>query len=228
MRPRCLWTHVGGEDGDNGDKIKLKTIPGASLDIQLSGVPRTLLIPLWGHAKATRAKSRIISDHKAVEVVEKLGFDFEALDKGMNPSSEFFQIARARALDDVIRDSLARNPKATIINLGAGLDTAFFRVDNGLLQWFDVDLPQVIELRKQLIPETVRGRCVSSSLLDPDWVRAIGPRSDGVLLFASGVLIYFRKTELQRLLSILSDAFPGGELVFDTQSRMSAFLATSR
>lgn len=192
------------------------------MDFQLSGVPKTLLMPLWSRAKAARANSRVISDPKAVEIVEKLRFDFEKFEKGMNPSSEFFQVARARALDDLIRGFLAHNPKATIVNLGAGFDTAFFRIDNGQLRWFDVDLPQVIELRKRLIPETVRNRCVSASLLDPEWVRAIEPRSDGVFLFASGVLIYFRKAELQALFSILGDAFPSAELAFDTQSRISA------
>lgn len=66
------------------------------LDFQLSGVPRTLRIPLWSRAKATRASSSVISDPKAVEIVEKLGVDFGELEKGTNPTSEFFQVARAR------------------------------------------------------------------------------------------------------------------------------------
>jgi O-methyltransferase involved in polyketide biosynthesis len=178
-------------------------------------------MPLWSRAKATRADRRIISDRKAVEIVEKLGVDFDALDKGINPFSGFFQVVRARVLDDIIRSFLVHNPKATVVDLGAGLDTAFWRVDNGLLRWFDVDLPQVITLRKQLIPETDRSRYISASILDPDWVHEIVPRTDGVFLFARGVFIYFRKAELSRLLSILVDAFPEAELAFDTQSRMS-------
>ncbi len=143
------------------------------LDFQLSGVPRALLIPLWSRAKATRANNKVISDPKAVEIVEKLGFDFEELERGTNPTSEFFQVARARALDDLVRALLARHPKAVVVSLGAGLDTAFHRIDNGQLRWFDVDLPPVIELRKQLIPETVRSRAISASLLDPGWVQRL-------------------------------------------------------
>jgi len=192
------------------------------LDFQLSGVPRTLLIPLWSRAKATRANSALISDPKAAEIVEKLGVDFGDLEKGTNPTSEFFQAARARALDDLVRAFLARNPKATVISLGAGLDTAFYRVDNGELHWFDVDLAQVIELRKRFIPETDRSRCISASLLDPRWVQEIGQTPAGVFLFASGVLIYLTRAELRGLFSILVDSFPGGELAFDTQSKFSA------
>jgi len=195
-----------------------------ALDFELSGVPRTLLIPLWSRAKATRANSRVISDPKAVEIVDRLGFDFEELERGTNPTSEFFQVARARALDDLVRAFLARHPKATIVSLGAGLDTALHRIDNGQLRWFDVDLPPVIELRKQLIPETDRSRCISVSLLDPEWARAIGSTPEGVFLFASGVMIYFTKAELRRLFSILADSFPGSELVFDTQSKLSAMM----
>ena len=194
------------------------------IDFQLSGVPRTLLIPLWSRAKATRANSRVISDPKAVEIVEKLGIDFGQLEKGTNPTSEFFQVARARALDDLVRSFLERHPKAAIVSLGTGLDTAFFRIDNGLLRWFDVDLPQVIELRRQLIPETDRSRCISASLLDLGWVREFGQTPEGVFLFASGVLIYLTKPELRRLLSMLVEAFPGGELAFDTQSKFSAMM----
>ncbi len=185
-------------------------------------MPKTLLIPLWSRAKATRAKSRLISDPKAVDIVERLGANFEELEKGTNPTSEFFQVARARALDDLVRAFLADQPRAAVVCLGAGLDTAFFRIDNGLLRWFDVDLPPVVELRKKLIPETDRSRCISGSLLDPEWAREIGPTPEGVFLFASGVLIYFAKVKLCRLFSILVEAFPGGELAFDTQSKFSA------
>ena len=194
------------------------------LDFQLSGVPRTLLIPLWSRAKATRANSRVIADPKAVEIVARLGVDFGDLEKGTNPASEFFQVARARALDDLVRAFLARHPRAIIVSLGAGLDTAFFRIDNGLLRWFDVDLPPVIELRKKLIPETDRSRCISGSLLDPEWARAIGSTPERVFLFASGVLIYLSKSELRRLFAILGESFPGGELAFDTQSKFSAMM----
>ena len=194
------------------------------LDFQLSGVPRTLLIPLWSRAKATRANNRVISDPKAVEIVERLGVDFGELEKGTNPTSEFFQVARARALDDLVRSFLERHPKGAIVSLGAGLDTAFFRIDNGLLRWFDVDLPPVIELRKKLIPETDRSRCVSASLLDPGWVREFGQTPEGVFLFASGVLIYLTKAELRGLFSVLVDSFPGGELAFDARSKFSAMM----
>ena len=90
------------------------------------------------------------------------------------------------------------------------MDTAFYRIDNGLPRWFDVDLPPVIELRKKLIPETDRSRCISASLLDPEGVRKNGQNFEVMFFFASGGLLYFTKAELRRFFFLLVEAFPGG------------------
>ena len=192
-------------------------------DFDLSGVPRTLLMPLWGRAKATLANSSILSDERAVELVSKLNVDFQRLDQSLHPLNDLITVARERAVDDLVRAFIEARPNATIVNLGAGLDTAFHRVDNGSLRWFDVDLPEVIEIRKQLLPETDRSRCVSGSLLDPQWTAEIDPTSNGVFCFAKGVLVYLKKADLRKLLDILADAFPGSDLAFDLQSWMSVF-----
>lgn len=184
----------------------------------LTGVNRTLLMPLWGRAKATRAGSRILSDPTAVAIVERLDIDLSDLDRTLHPSNELFTIARARALDDVARAFVRQHPAATVVNLGAGLDTAFQRVDNGEVTWFDVDLPDVIALRTRLIPPTDRSRCIAGSLLEPGWAPDVrGP----VLCLASGVLVYMSAAEIRRLLALLASAFPGGEFAFDVQSPLT-------
>jgi len=194
-----------------------------STDFDLSGIPKTLLMPLWGRAKATMAKSPILSDPRAVDLVRSLSVDFERLDKALHPLNDLVTVARERAIDDIIRGFLTATPNATVVNLGAGLDTAFDRVDNGLLRWFDVDLPEVIEVRKRLLREGDRSRCVSASLLDSRWTESIDATSSGVLCFAKGVLVYLTKLDLRRLFGILASAFPECEVAFDLQSWMSAF-----
>ncbi len=185
-------------------------------------------MPLWGRAKATRANSPILSDAKALQIVGKLGLDLQDFDRVLHPSNELFTIARVRALDDLVRGFLIEHPKATIINLGAGLDTGFFRTDNGLLVWFDVDLPQVIELRRELIPETQRNRYISGSILEPEWVKEVTAESKATFLLASGVMVYFRKAELRKLLSLLLESFPAAELAFDVQSWITNFFGNRR
>jgi O-methyltransferase involved in polyketide biosynthesis len=105
-----------------------------------------------------------------------------------------------------------------VINLGAGLDTGFCRVDNGLIQWYDLDLPNVIALRKQLIPETGRTHYIAKSLFDMSWCNEIKhPKhtNDGVFIISAAVLMYFEETQVRRLFSSLADELPGAEMVFN-------------
>ncbi len=198
------------------------------MDFGLAGVNRTLLMPLWGRAKATRAGSRILSDPQAVAIVERLGIDLSDLDRTLHPSNELFTIARARALDDITRRFLRRHAAATVVNLGAGLDTAFHRVDDGRVAWCDVDLPEVIDLRQRLIPSAERSRCIAASILEPAWVREVTPQPAAILCLACGLLAYLAAADIRKLLAILATAFPGGELAFDVQSPVTNFFGNRR
>mgnify|MGYP005846454589 CR=1 FL=1 len=192
------------------------------MKINLKNVQRTLLLPLWGRAKLTKTGNPILSDPKAVEIVDQIiEYDFESVEKIF---TEFFNvgwITRAKMFDETIKTFLSKHPRATIINLGAGLDTTFFRVDNGLLHWYDLDLPEVIEIRTKIIPERDRSKCIAKSLFDPGWIEEISTNRHDVLFLAGGVLFYFNETEVKELFRLLADSFPGGEIVFDTVSEFS-------
>lgn len=193
--------------------------------VTLSGVSETLLSPLWGRAKISTEHSALFYDAKAVELVEYIDYDFSALDKKLNLESNIVFVARARQFDDKIRAYITEYPHASVINLGAGLDTTFYRVDNGLIHWYDLDLPDVIELRKQLIPETDRVRCVAKSLLDLRWRNDVEDTENGVFMVSCGVLGFFEKSQIKQFFSSLADNFPGGELVFDTASKLGNLIS---
>lgn len=189
------------------------------MKINLTNVQRTLLLPLWGRAKLTRTGNPVLSDPKAVEIVEQIvEYDFDSVEKIF---SDFFNvgwITRAKMFDDTIKAFLSKHPEATVVNLGAGLDTTFFRIDNGLLRWYDLDLPDVIEIRKKVIPESDRSKCIAASMLDPAWVKEVKAGSSEVMFFSGGVLFYFTETEVKELFKLLADNFPGTEIIFDTIS----------
>jgi O-methyltransferase involved in polyketide biosynthesis len=179
-------------------------------------------LPLWGRAKLSKKDNPILKDPRAVELVENLiEYDFERLDKHLSEFSNIGWLVRARMFDDTIRRFESAHPEATIANLGAGLDTTFFRVDNGLIKWYDLDLPDVIEVRRRIIPESDRMKYIARSLLDMSWVKDVKRVRDGILFFAGGVLFYFEELEVKRVLSGLADSFPGGDIVFDTISPYS-------
>ena len=192
--------------------------------ISLSGVSETLLGPLWNRAKLSRERNSVLNDTKAIEIVEKIDYDFSKIDTNIPPAVTLLFVARAKHFDNKIKAYIAEHPRASVVNIGAGLDTTFYRVDNGLIHWYDLDLPAVIEIRKQLIPETDRATCIAKSFLDPSWCKDIEHTEEGVFMVVGGVLIWFDESQVKQFFSLLADNFPGGEIVFDAISKLSALL----
>ena len=106
-----------------------------------------------------------------------------------------------------------------MVNLGAGLDATFYRVDNGIIHWYDLDLPAVIDMRLKLLPEPDRVTYVAKSLLDPSWCKDINTE-DGVFMIASGAFQFFEESEMKQFFLMLADNFPDGEIVFDVPSKI--------
>jgi O-methyltransferase involved in polyketide biosynthesis len=189
------------------------------IKIKLSGVSETLLGPLWSRAKLSREHNPVLSDTKAIEIIEHIDYDFSTIDQNIPPVVELLIIVRAKHFDDKIKAYIAEHPRASVVNIGAGLDTTFYRVDNGLIRWYNLDLPAVIDIRKQLIPETERTTCIAKSLFDPSWCQDIKHTEDGVFMVVGGVLYYFEESQVKEFFSLIADDFPGGEIVFDALSR---------
>jgi len=155
--------------------------------INLSGISRTLLTPLWERAQFSKEYGSLFNDPKAIEIVKKLDYDFPTSPQipFLSHLSSLFA-AQAKQFDEKIKAYMAEHSPASVVNIGAGLDTTFYRVDNGLIHWCDLDLPSVIELRKQLIPETNRSTCIAKSFLDPTWCKYVRDAEEGVFMIAGG------------------------------------------
>lgn len=192
------------------------------MEPDLKDVQKTLLLPLWGRAKLSKMGNPVLHDSKAVEILDQMTeYDFESIQKIFTDFFNVGWITRARMFDDTVRAFISEHPEAVVVNLGAGLDTTFFRVDNGRLRWYDLDLPDVIEVRKKLIPESSRSKCLARSLFDPAWTEEIPSKGRGILFLAGGVLYYFNEPEVKGFFKLLADSFPGSEIVFDTVSEFS-------
>lgn len=136
-------------------------------------------------------------------------------------------IARSIYFDKKISEFISVNPDATVVNVGCGLDTTFDRIDNGRINWIDLDLPDAIELRKQYFQESGRRRNVAKSVFDTTWYDGIKTR-DKVLLLIAGVIYYFDDSEVRRLFSEIHTFIPGAEIILDYTSRLGIKLANEQ
>jgi len=184
--------------------------------IRLEGVQETLLIPLWCRAKFTKIGNAVLVDSKAVDIVGRTQYDFSKIDQHLPYFLQIMNVVRTKMFDKTIGEYLVSHPHATIVNLGAGLDTTFFRVDNGSLSWYDIDLPDVMEIRREIMPESERSHYIAESIFDMKWISRIGATTDGLLFMSNGVLEYFDESIVKRFLTRLADHFPDSEIVFNT------------
>jgi O-methyltransferase involved in polyketide biosynthesis len=185
--------------------------------IELGNVQKTLFLPLWGRAYETRKEKPLLVDKTAAAIIDKVDYDFSTITRKMNPLSQLAWIMRSIYIDEVIKGFLARYPRATVVNIGCGLDTTFDRINNDTLLWYDLDLPDVMSLRKKFIQETERRKFISSSFLEEGWLDGIRIE-EAVLFIAAGVFYYFEGDEIKQFFVRLADRFPGAELFFDVCS----------
>jgi methyltransferase (TIGR00027 family) len=187
----------------------------------LSDVAETLLMMLYIRAVESQRPNALIKDERAVALVRRMDQDFlrDKLAK-VDEETQVAVILRNRELDRCARDFLARYPEAAVVHIGCGLDARFERVDNGQVEWYDLDLPEVIELRRKLTGgEGPRHHFLAGSVLDSAWLNAVSAHRQRPLLFlAEGVLMYFEETQVKLLVLTLKEHFPGAELAFDAFS----------
>jgi O-methyltransferase involved in polyketide biosynthesis len=194
--------------------------------LTLSGVAGTLLITLYIRAMESQRPDALIKDERAEALVRQL--DPETLRKTLALTDDFSRVAvilKGREFDRFAQDFLARHPDAVVVHIGCGLDTCFERLDNGQVEWYDLDLPEVIELRRMLVGgEGLRHHFLACSVFDNAWLDAVSVHRRRPFLFlAEGVFMYFEEAQVKSLLLTLHDRFPGAELVFDAFSPFMAW-----
>jgi O-methyltransferase involved in polyketide biosynthesis len=177
------------------------------IGVDLSGVPETLLGNLGRRAEAARIGA--LEDPVAIEVTERLDYDFSAFGRGTR-----LHAVRVSTFDAAVRRFLTAHPAGTVVALGEGLETQFWRVDNGQVRWLTVDVPETMELRHRLLPDGPRQSSRSGSALDLRWLDGLDP-ADPVLVTAQGLLPYFRREQVHALIAGIAERLPDSVLVFD-------------
>ncbi|MDI9470606.1 MAG: class I SAM-dependent methyltransferase [Bacillota bacterium] len=187
--------------------------------IEKNTVQETLVIPLYGRKMCSEKFPELYRDIFAERLCDSLDYDFSELEKKKKSFLyEFGALEPAmRQLDMIweIKHYLEKYPRATIVNLGCGLDETGKACDNSLCSIVNVDFPDVISVREQLILKLDRERNIACDLKDYAWMDEVSG-SNGVIFFAAGVFHYFKLREVQSLVLELSKRYSGGCLVFDS------------
>lgn len=191
-------------------------------NVHLTGAQATLLLTLYAKAADNAAKQSLLHDAKAAEIVRSIDIDpgtFQAL------RSDDLIVVRARQYDEWVRAFITQHQDAVVIYLGAGLDTRITRIDPPpTVNWFDVDFPDVIELRRNFYAEKEGYAMIASSITDPAWLQ-VTPKDRPTMIITEGCLPYLTKEEVGDLLNRLTDHFHNGRIALDVINSIGAGFA---
>lgn len=181
------------------------------MNLKIGDVQETMLIPLSIRANETIRKNPRICDEKAVEIVKSLNIDTSKYDKF---ASHEGVVARTILFDSSIEEYIKQYPNCVCVNLGCGLDNRFYRVDNGNILWYDIDFADAISVRKKVYQESERVTMIASSVLEDNWTLNI-PKDKPAIFIAEGLLMYFSKEQVKKLLHIITKNFSKAILMFE-------------
>ena len=172
--------------------------------MNLEGVEKTMLLTLFAKAKHSQQKNHKFYDSKAIEVISKIDYDFSIAEK-----DRFMQlgtIARTIVLDKMVSDYINKHPECTIVNIASGMDTRFNRLDNGKINWYNVDLENSAKYRLRYIEDTDRVTTLAYSAMDSSWAQEIKLRKD-VLFIVEGLTMYLNQKDVESIINIIDENF---------------------
>jgi O-methyltransferase involved in polyketide biosynthesis len=184
--------------------------------IRLGEVQETLLIPLFAGAVESRRKHPILEDSKAVEMVEAIDWDFQRFKQRRRVIA---RTLRSAIFDEWIKEFLRRHPEGTVVEIGAGLNTRFERLDNGRLRWVDFDLRDTVELRRKFFTGGERRITLAGSVLEPEWMATVRENPGPYFFVAEAVFVYLEERAVKAAVAEIARNFPGASIAFDTATR---------
>jgi len=198
-----------------------------TINLSLNNLSKTMLITLYARAIESQSANPILIDDKSVEIVNKLNpllssddpFYLNLINGKIPKSCITITALRSKLLDEYVTNFLKKEPTGIVVEIGCGLGTRFFRTNNNQMDWYDLDLPEIIKLKKQFIQENDRYHFISSSVFDLKWMDSLAKKKNHSFLFiAEGVFIYLYENDIKELFLKLQKSFPGCEIVFDVNN----------
>lgn len=184
--------------------------------IQKDTVQETLIIPLYARKLAMDMYPDLFNDKECQMLFDQIDYRFKASAKSKQRIGALMAATRQYNMASVCREYLNDHPNACVVNIGCGLDTTFRQIDNGTAKGYNIDFPDVIDVRNELLPVQKRETNIASDLMDFTWFDQIEySEKEGIVFFASGVFYYLKKENVKKLLSAMANYFKGGRIAFD-------------
>ena len=183
------------------------------MNLDLNAVGETALLTLYARAKDYESVQSVLKDKKSWEIINQIEYDF---DQFKDVKMSYYGIlGRAKVIDNEIRKFISLYPDCIVVSLGAGLDTMFYRVDNGYIDWYNIDFAGMIEARTHFFEPHERIHNLVSSITDELWTKNIEINGRKLLLVSEGVVMYLTLDEMKQFLGLLTDSFEEFTLYLD-------------
>lgn len=184
--------------------------------VNVTGVPETMIQTLYARAKESMKPNAKIKDDMAAEIVSQLDYDFSNADKDGAMSSGV--IARTIVLDEMVEKYLNAHPKTVVVNIACGMDTRCYRMKGKYLRWYNVDLPETMEVRERFLTEDGPIYQIAKSAMDASYIDDITYEGEDVLVVIEGLSMYLTEADIRQIFAIIDQAFPKAMVLIEVMS----------
>lgn len=184
--------------------------------INISGVSETMIQTLYARAKETKKKGAKIKDDMAVDIVSRLDYDFFKADSDKTMSSGV--IARTIVLDGLVKQYLNAHPDTVVVNIASGMDTRCYRMQGKYIRWYNVDLPETMEIRSRFLTENGPIYQIARSAMDSSYADEITHNGESVLVVIEGLSMYLHENDIRQIFSIIETKFKSATVMIETMS----------
>lgn len=184
--------------------------------VEVTGVPETMIQTLYARAKETKKDDAKIIDDIAVRIVEKIDYDFSKADNDKTMSSGV--IARTIVLDNMVEKYLNQHPDTIVVNIGCGLDTRCYRMKDKYSLWYNLDLPETVEIRRRFLEEKGPIYQIAKSAMDISYTDSITYNGENVLVIVEGLSMYLCENDIKQIFSIIEKSFKTATVMIETMS----------
>jgi methyltransferase (TIGR00027 family) len=195
--------------------------------MNLSQISQTAILTLTCRAVESEKNNPVFNDPMAVLCLERLLsisseeekkriLRWKSMYAGIQARDRKARAMTARSFDSIANLFISNHPGCTVINLACGLDTRFWRIEKEKCKYVELDLPEMIELKKEILKDHLGYELIGCSVLDTSWIDKVTSNGNSnFLLLAEGLFMYLPKQDATSLLQALSRRFTRSQLVLD-------------